>query len=79
MSVLPDSGRRPPRLRLVGVVEGLCLIREANGETVLSGPIVDEAALHGWLKCETWACRCSRESSPDYNKVYRVPEQGRRD
>ena len=29
--------------------EGLCLIREANGETVLSGPIVDAAALHGVL------------------------------
>ena len=29
--------------------EGLCLTCEANGETVLSGPIVDEAALHGVL------------------------------
>ena len=29
--------------------EGLRLTREANGETVLSGPIVDEAALHGFL------------------------------
>ncbi len=29
--------------------EGLRLTREANGETVLSGPIVDEAALHGVL------------------------------
>ena len=29
--------------------EGLRLTREANGETELSGPIVDEAALHGVL------------------------------
>ena len=29
--------------------EGLLLTREANGETVLSGPIADEAALHGVL------------------------------
>ena len=29
--------------------EGLHLTHEANGETVLSGPIVDEAALHGVL------------------------------
>ena len=29
--------------------EGLRLTYEANGETVLSGPIVDEAALHGVL------------------------------
>ena len=28
---------------------GLHLNHEANGETVLSGPIVDEAALHGVL------------------------------
>ena len=28
---------------------GLRLTHEANGETVLSGPIVDEAALHGIL------------------------------
>ena len=29
--------------------EGLRLTCEANGETVLSGPVVDEAALHGVL------------------------------
>ena len=29
--------------------EGLRLTHETNGETVLSGPIVDEAALHGVL------------------------------
>ncbi len=29
--------------------EGLRLTREPNGETVLFGPIVDEAALHGVL------------------------------
>lgn len=30
--------------------EGLTIIREANGETVLSGPVVDQAALHGLLR-----------------------------
>ncbi len=29
--------------------EGLRLTHEPNGETVLSGPIVDESALHGVL------------------------------
>ncbi len=29
--------------------EDLRLTREANGETVLSGPIADQAALHGLL------------------------------
>ena len=28
---------------------GLLLTHETNGETVLSGPIIDEAALHGVL------------------------------
>ncbi len=31
------------------MVQGLRLTHEANGETLLSGPIVDEAALHGVL------------------------------
>lgn len=30
--------------------DGLTLSREANGETVLSGPVVDQAALHGLLR-----------------------------
>jgi hypothetical protein len=29
--------------------EGLSLHREGNGETVLRGPLVDQAALHGVL------------------------------
>ena len=29
--------------------EGMRLTHEPNGETVLSGPLVDEAALHGVL------------------------------
>jgi hypothetical protein len=29
--------------------EGLTIRREESGETVLSGPLVDEAALHGVL------------------------------
>ena len=46
-----------PRIRVGGHLdsswsewfEGLRLTYEANSETVLSGPIVDEAALHGVL------------------------------
>ena len=30
--------------------EGLTITREANGETLLTGPVVDQAALHGLLK-----------------------------
>ena len=30
--------------------EGLTITREVNGETLLTGPVVDQAALHGVLK-----------------------------
>jgi len=30
--------------------EGLTITREDNGETLLSGPVVDQAALHGVLR-----------------------------
>ena len=30
--------------------EGLTLTREATGETLLTGPVVDQAALHGLLR-----------------------------
>ncbi len=30
--------------------EGLTITREANGETRLTGPVVDQAALHGLLR-----------------------------
>ena len=30
--------------------EGLTLTREDNGETLLTGPVVDQAALHGLLR-----------------------------
>lgn len=30
--------------------EGLTLIREDSGDTVLTGPVVDQAALHGLLR-----------------------------
>src|ERR1043165_735500 len=33
-----------------GWFEGLTLTREDNGETLLSGPVVDQAALHGLLR-----------------------------
>ena len=32
-----------------GVFEGFAVRHEANGETVLTGPVVDQAALHGIL------------------------------
>jgi len=30
--------------------EGLTITREDNGDTLLTGPVVDQAALHGLLK-----------------------------
>lgn len=30
--------------------EGLAITYEANGDTLLTGPVVDQAALHGLLK-----------------------------
>jgi hypothetical protein len=30
--------------------EGLAVTREENGDTLLSGPVVDQAALHGLLR-----------------------------
>ena len=30
--------------------EGLTITLEANGDTLLTGPVVDQAALHGWLR-----------------------------
>ena len=36
--------------RWAGRFEGMTITREDSGETLLSGPIVDQAALHGWLR-----------------------------
>ena len=30
--------------------EGVTFTLEENGDTLLTGPVVDQAALHGWLK-----------------------------
>ena len=30
--------------------EGLTITLEENGDTLLTGPVIDQAALHGWLK-----------------------------
>lgn len=47
---LPDPSPRPPRRQLVGVwFEGLQITNEGNGEAVLTGPVADQAALHGLL------------------------------
>lgn len=36
--------------RLADWFEGLTITLEDNGDTVLTGPVVDQAALHGLLK-----------------------------
>jgi hypothetical protein len=36
--------------RWTGWFEGLTITPEDNGETLLTGPVVDQAALHGLLK-----------------------------
>ena len=41
--------------------EGLTITLEDNGDTLLTGPVIDQAALHGLLKkCVIWACLCSQ-------------------
>jgi hypothetical protein len=35
---------------LAGLFEGLTITLEDNGDTLLTGPVVDQAALHGLLK-----------------------------
>jgi hypothetical protein len=30
--------------------EGFCITQEENGDTLLTGPVIDQAALHGLLK-----------------------------
>ena len=52
--------------------DGLSLTNESDGTTVISGPVVDQAALHGLLqKVRDSACRWSRSprstpTSPTY-------------
>ena len=36
--------------RWAGRFEGMTITREETGETLLTGPVVDQAALHGWLR-----------------------------
>ncbi len=36
--------------RWAGWFEGMTITRAANGETLLTGPLVDQAALHGLLR-----------------------------
>ena len=41
--------------------DDLTITLEDNGDTLLTGPVVDQAALHGLLKKYViWACRWSR-------------------
>lgn len=58
---VPTEDRREPggyEIRLKGHLDerwaawfdGLSLTRESDGTTVLSGPVVDQAALHGLLR-----------------------------
>lgn len=52
----PEPGRYEIRIkghlddRWVNWFEGLTIMREDNGETLLTGPVVDQAALHGLLR-----------------------------
>ena len=40
---------------------GLTITLEEDGDTLLTGPVVDQAALHGLLKkCGIWECHWSR-------------------
>jgi hypothetical protein len=54
--------------------DGLTLRLEENGDTLLTGPVVDQAALHGWLRkvrfgngsnhgnpCQTSPGRCVKQ------------------
>lgn len=36
--------------RWTGSFEGLTITLEGNGDTLLTGPVIDQAALHGLLK-----------------------------
>ncbi len=55
----PDGGQPPVyQIRITGHLghewtewfEGLAIALEDNGDTLLTGPVVDQAALHGVLK-----------------------------
>lgn len=63
MSTEPDPGRAAPQplvyqIRIKGHLglewadwfEGLTITLEPTGDTLLTGPVVDQAALHGLLK-----------------------------
>jgi hypothetical protein len=41
--------RRRARQPLVGMVRGLQVASDASGQTVIAGPVADQAALHGLL------------------------------
>ena len=44
--------------------EGLQVASDDHGETTITGPVADQAALHGLLaRSATWACRCSRSAA----------------
>ena len=60
-ALTPDPDRDQPmiyRIRIKGHLgqnwtdwfEGLAITLEENGDTLLTGPVVDQAALHGVLK-----------------------------
>ena len=54
----PTSNAQHYEIRLKGHLEarwsnrfeGLTITLEEDGNTLLSGPVADQAALHGWLK-----------------------------
>jgi hypothetical protein len=58
MNDIPNSNAPNYEIRLKGHLEnrwaewfaGLAITLEENGDTLLTGPVVDQAALHGLLK-----------------------------
>jgi hypothetical protein len=72
MSDTPPEHSRDPgwcQIRLKGHLgprwaarfDGMILTTRADGTTLIEGPVVDQAALHGLLRaCATSASRCSR-------------------
>ena len=61
--------------------EGLTLTREANGETLLTGPVVDQAALHAVLRkvrdlgmplLSVTRVKPGQSEGPDVNETHRA-------
>jgi len=76
----PNAGRYEIRLqghlqsRWSGWFDGMTVINDSDGTTLLRGPVVDQAALHGLLrKLRSWACGCSRSQLSNLTSPKRPP------